>query len=82
MLQVKKRLCGAVRKYLTTGVLLVPALLICFPVFLILTGSVMDGLEMKQYLIPVFRLPFLCPKSVCPLFREAHKLLGCISHFH
>lgn len=54
VLQVKSSLCGAVRKYLAAGALLVPAVLICLPVLLILTGSVMDGLEMKQYLAPVF----------------------------
>ena len=54
VLQVKKSLGGAVRSYLAAGALLVPAILICLPVLLILTGSVMDSLEMKQYLAPVF----------------------------
>ncbi|MCM1268331.1 MAG: carbohydrate ABC transporter permease [Bacteroidales bacterium] len=43
-----------IQKYLTTGALLLPAVLICFPVFLILTGSVMDSMELKEYLLPVF----------------------------
>ena len=42
------------RKPITAAFLLLPALLICFPVFLILTGSVMDSIELGQYLGPVF----------------------------
>ncbi|MBD5506858.1 MAG: carbohydrate ABC transporter permease [Lachnospiraceae bacterium] len=43
-----------IKKQITTVVLLLPAILICFPVFLILTGSVMDSIELGQYLGPVF----------------------------
>ena len=49
-----KEIYGMIKKYMAVGALLVPAALICLPVFLILTGSVMDSLEMKQYLLPVF----------------------------
>lgn len=35
-------------------ILLLPAILICFPVALLLTGSVMDDRELKSYLLPVF----------------------------
>lgn len=42
------------KKDITAALLLLPVLLICFPVFLILTGSVMDSIELGQYLGPVF----------------------------
>jgi len=49
-----RQLWGLCKKYLAAGILLVPTILICFPVVLILTGSVVDSLEMRQYLLPVF----------------------------
>ena len=54
MPKIQKRIYNVIKKYIAVGALLVPAVLICLPVFLILTGSVMDSLEMKQYLLPVF----------------------------
>lgn len=51
---IGKKLYQSLRKYVTAGLLMIPAVLICLPVLLILTGSVMDSLEMKQYLLPVF----------------------------
>ena len=54
MPKIQKRIYNVINKYIAVGALLVPAVLICLPVFLILTGSVMDSLEMKQYLLPVF----------------------------
>lgn len=45
---------GWMKKYMTAACLLLPTILIAFPVILILTGSVVDSLEMKQYLLPVF----------------------------
>lgn len=50
----KKGLLSKIKQYITATLLLLPALLICFPVFLILTGSVMDSVELGQYLGPVF----------------------------
>ena len=50
----KKKYRKEIKKYITAAVLLLPAILICFPVFLILTGSVMDSIELGQYLGPVF----------------------------
>lgn len=50
----KKRLLQKIKTYSTAALLLLPAILICFPVFLILTGSVMDSIELGQYLGPVF----------------------------
>lgn len=39
---------------MTVLLLLLPAVLVCLPVVLIITGSVMDSIELKQYLYPVF----------------------------
>ena len=50
----KKGLLSKIKQYITATLLLLPALLICFPVLLILTGSVMDSIELGQYLGPVF----------------------------
>ena len=50
----RKGFIKKIKKQITAAVLLLPALLICFPVFLILTGSVMDNIELGQYLGPVF----------------------------
>lgn len=54
MPKVRKKIYDIIKKYMAVVMLMVPALLICLPVLLILTGSVMDSLEMKQYLLPVF----------------------------
>lgn len=43
-----------IKKYITILLLLLPAILIFLPVVLIITGSVMDSIELKQYLYPVF----------------------------
>lgn len=42
------------KKYTTVLMLFIPAVLIVFPVAIILTGSVMDSIELGQYLYPVF----------------------------
>ena len=44
----------SVKKNMTVLLLLLPAVLVCLPVVLIITGSVMDSIELKQYLYPVF----------------------------
>lgn len=51
---IRKKLHQSLKTSVTAGILVLPAALICFPVLLILTGSVMDSLEMKAYLLPVF----------------------------
>ncbi|MBD5519313.1 MAG: carbohydrate ABC transporter permease [Lachnospiraceae bacterium] len=50
----RKGFIKKIKKLITAAFLLLPAVLICFPVFLILTGSVMDSIELGQYLGPVF----------------------------
>lgn len=49
-----KTLGQSVKKNMTVLLLLLPAAFICLPVVLIITGSVMDSIELKQYLYPVF----------------------------
>lgn len=49
-----KTLGQSVKKNMTVFLLLLPAVFICLPVVLIITGSVMDSIELKQYLYPVF----------------------------
>lgn len=49
-----KTLGQPVKKNMTVLLLLLPAVFICLPVVLIITGSVMDSMELKQYLYPVF----------------------------
>lgn len=54
MPKVGNKIYYRIKKYMTIGLLLLPTVLICLPVLLILTGSVMDSPEMKAYLLPVF----------------------------
>lgn len=54
MPKIQKRIYHIIKKYVTVALLLLPAVLICFPLLLLLTGSVMDSLEMKAYLFPAF----------------------------
>lgn len=49
-----RKLRGRLGTGLTFWCLLLPAVLIFAPVALLLTGSVMDGLEIREYLLPVF----------------------------
>ena len=52
--QMFRNVWQSVKRNITILLLLVPAVLICLPVVLIITGSVMDSIELKQYLYPVF----------------------------
>lgn len=54
MPKVWSKIYNRIKKYMTVALLLLPAVLICFPLLLLLTGSVMDSLEMKAYLLPAF----------------------------
>jgi len=49
-----KRLLQSGKRRITAALLFLPALLVCFPVVLLVTGSVMDSLELGGYLAPVF----------------------------
>lgn len=54
MPKIGKMIYSRIKKYTTIALLLLPAVLICFPLLLLPTGSVMDSLEMKAYLLPAF----------------------------
>lgn len=54
MPKVGNKIYNRIKKYMTIALLLLPAVLICFPLLLLLTGSFMDSLEMKAYLLPAF----------------------------
>lgn len=54
MPKVWSKIGNRIKKYMTIALLLIPAVLICLPVLLLLTGSFMDSLEMKAYLLPAF----------------------------
>lgn len=54
MPKIGKMIYSRIKKYTTIALLLLPAVLICFPLLLLLTGSFMDSLEMKAYLLPAF----------------------------
>lgn len=54
MPKVWSKIYHKIKKYMTIALLLIPAVLICLPVLLLLTGSFMDSLEMKAYLLPAF----------------------------
>ncbi len=49
-----KRLLQSCKRQITAAFLFLPALPVCFPVVLLVTGSVMDSLELGGYLAPVF----------------------------
>lgn len=50
----RKRLLQSGKRQITAALLFLPALLVCFPVVLLVTGSVMDSIELGGYLAPVF----------------------------
>ncbi len=50
----RKRLLQSCKRQITAALLFLPALPVCFPVVLLVTGSVMDSLELGGYLAPVF----------------------------
>lgn len=68
-----------IRKIVTAIVLLLPGLLTVLPVLLLLTGSVMDSYELKEYLSPVFTesMEFISWKWMpdYPTFENYGKLL-------
>lgn len=49
-----KRLLQSCKRQITAALLFLPALPVCFPVVLLVTGSVMDSMELGGYLAPVF----------------------------
>lgn len=51
---MRKKRQQEIRKAVMTVLLLLPAVFVCVPVLLLLTGSVMGNGELKQYLSPIF----------------------------
>lgn len=73
------------RQELTTILLLLPAVLVCLPVLLLITGSVMGNGELKECLSPIFaeELAFVSWKLVpnYPTFENYGKLLFLTPQF-
>lgn len=80
-----KRKIKKMRQELTTVLLLLPAVLVCLPVLLLITGSVMGNGELKEYLSPIFaeELAFVSWKLVpnYPTFENYGKLLFLTPQF-
>lgn len=80
----KKRIKN-IRRELTTILLLLPAALVCLPVLLLVTGSVMGNGELKQCLSPIFaeELQFVTWKLIpdYPTFENYGKLLFLTPQF-
>lgn len=80
-----KRKIKKMRQELTTVLLLLPAVLVCLPVLLLITGSVMGNSELKECLSPIFaeELAFVSWKLVpnYPTFENYGKLLFLTPQF-
>ena len=80
-----KRKIKKIRQELTTILLLLPAVLVCLPVLLLITGSVMGNGELKECLSPIFaeELAFVSWKLVpdYPTFENYGKLLFLTPQF-
>ena len=81
---IKKKI-RSIRRELTTVLLLLPAALVCLPVILLVTGSVMGNGELKQCLAPIFaeELQFVTWKFIpdYPTFENYGKLLFLTPQF-
>ena len=73
------------RRGITICLLFVPTLLVCLPIVLLVTGSVMGNGELRQYLAPVFSdaLTYISWKLVpdYPTFESYGKLLFMTPQF-
>lgn len=89
--KVKKRnktisiLLGEIKKAVITMLLILPAVLVILPIVLLVTGSVMDQYELKEYLSPVFAesIEFISWKLIpdYPSFENYRKLLFMTPQF-
>lgn len=89
--KVKKRnktisiLLGEIKKAVITMLLILPAVLVILPIVLLVTGSVMDQYELKEYLSPVFAesIEFISWKLIpdYPSFENYGKLLFMTPQF-
>ena len=84
VMTIKKKI-RSIRRELTTVLLLLPAALVCLPVILLVTGSVMGNGELKQCLAPIFaeELQFVTWKFIpdYPTFENYGKLLFMTQQF-
>lgn len=81
---MKKKIKG-IKQEITTVLLLLPAVLVCLPVLLLITGSVMGNGELRECLSPIFAedLAFVTWKLVpnYPTFENYGKLLFLTPQF-
>lgn len=74
-----------IKKGITAFLLLLPAIFVCMPVLLLITGSVMGSGELKQYLSPIFaeEMKFISwrPVPEFPTFENYGKLLFLTPQF-
>ncbi|MCM1039392.1 MAG: carbohydrate ABC transporter permease [Roseburia sp.] len=81
---MRKRI-QSIKNDITTVLLLLPAVFVCLPIILLITGSVMGNGELRQYLSPVFAdsLDFISWKLVpdYPTFENYGKLLFLTPQF-
>lgn len=81
----KNRHIKSVKQGLTTFLLLLPAIFVCLPIILLVTGSVMGNGELKQYLSPIFTegMEYISWKLVpdYPTFENYGKLLFMTPQF-
>ena len=77
--KVKQKITGNVRKTCIMIILILPGIFVIFPILILITGSVMDQYELKEYLSPVFMdsLSFIKWKLMpdYPSFANYKKLL-------
>lgn len=81
----KNKHIKSVKQGLTTFLLLLPAIFVCLPIILLVTGSVMGNGELKQYLSPIFTegMEYISWKLVpdYPTFENYGKLLFMTPQF-
>lgn len=81
----KNKTVKSIKEGLAAVLLLLPAVLVCLPIILLVTGSVMGNGELKQYLSPVFSegMDFIGWKLVpdYPTFENYGKLLFLTPQF-
>lgn len=83
--RIRFKFMGKIRKAVIITALLLPGILILFPVIILFTGSFMDKYELKEYLNPIFveNLEFISWKLMpdYPSFENYGKLLFLTPQF-
>lgn len=82
---MKHKYIKSIKQEFTTCLLLLPAVLVCLPIILLVTGSVMGNVELRQYLSPIFTegIDYISWKLVpdYPTFENYGKLLFLTPQF-